>query len=394
MTVASERAEAPRVSLVNNPKIRGYAAQALLIAVLLWAGYEIVVNTAANLTRLNKGFGFDFLSQSAGFDIIQTLIPYSSASSYGRAILVGFWNTVLVASLGIVLSTVLGFIMGIMRLSKNVIVSTVATIYIETIRNIPLLLQIFVWYALVLKPLPGVKQAINFFDTIYLTNRGLTMPAPVFGDGALLALIMLIMAIVGAFVLRRWAMRRQEQTGEQFPHVLVGLATIVLAPIIGLVLAGWPLTFDYPKLGGFNFSGGLTMIPEFMALLTALVIYTAAFIAEIVRAGIMAVSHGQTEAAGALGLRRGQALRLVVLPQALRVIIPPLISQFLNLTKNSSLAVAIAYPDFFAMIGTVNNQSGRAIEVIIIAMVVYLSLSLITSAIMNWYNARKRLVER
>jgi general L-amino acid transport system permease protein len=394
MSIASERAEPPRVSLVNNPKVRGYAAQALLIAVLIWAGYEIVVNTAANLTRLNKGFGFDFLGQGAGFDIIQTLIPYSSASSYGRAILVGFWNTVLVASLGILLSTVLGFIMGVMRLSKNFLVSSAATIYIETIRNVPLLLQIFVWYALVLKPLPGPKEAVNFFDTIYLSNRGLTTPAPIFGDGALLALVMLIVAIVGAFILRRWALRRQERTGEQFPHVLVGLAAIVLAPIVGLLLAGWPLTFDYPKLGGFNFSGGLTMIPEFMALLTALVIYTAAFIAEIVRAGIMAVSHGQTEAAGALGLRHGLTLRLVVLPQALRVIIPPLISQFLNLTKNSSLAVAIAYPDFFAMIGTVNNQSGRAIEVIIIAIVVYLSLSLLTSAIMNWYNARKRLVER
>jgi general L-amino acid transport system permease protein len=394
MTVTAERAEAPRVSLVNNPKARAYAVQALLLALLAWAVYEIVVNTTANLTKLNKGFGFDFLGQSAGFDIIQSLIPYSSASSYGRAILVGFWNTILVASIGIVLTTVLGFIVGIMRLSKNWLISTVATIYIEVVRNVPLLLQIFVWYALVLKPLPGPKQAVNFNDMFFLSNRGFIVPMPIFGDGAWLSLVFLAAALVAAIVIRKWAIRRQEQTGAQFPHVLAGLALVIVAPFVGLLIAGWPLTFDYPVLGGFNFTGGLTLIPEFMALLTALVIYTASFIAEIVRAGIMAVSHGQTEAAHALGLRHRPTLRLVVVPQALRVIIPPLASQYLNLTKNSSLATAIAYPDLVAMGGTVNNQSGRAIEVVLIWMVVYLSLSLLTSAFMNWYNARKRLVER
>jgi general L-amino acid transport system permease protein len=394
MAVTSERAEVPRVSLVNNPKIRAYAVQVLLLALLAWAIYEIVANTAANLAKLNKGFGFDFLSQSAGFDIIQTLLPYSSASSYGRAILVGFWNTILVASIGIVLTTFLGFLVGVMRLSKNWLIATVATIYVETMRNIPLLLQIFMWYALVLKPLPAPKQAVNLLDMVFLSNRGVDMPKPVFGEGAWLAGVFLIAAIAAAVAIRLWAIRRQEQTGQQFPHVLAGLALIVLSPLLGLVLAGWPLTFDYPVLGGFNFKGGLSLIPELIALLTALSIYTAAFIAEIVRAGILAVSHGQSEAAHALGIRHGPTLRLVIIPQALRVIIPPLASQYLNLTKNSSLAIAIAYPDLVAMGGVVMNQSGRAIEVVFVWMIVYLSLSLLTAAFMNWYNARKRLVER
>jgi general L-amino acid transport system permease protein len=268
---------------------------------------------------------------------------------------------------------------------------------VETVRNIPLLLQLFIWYALVLKPLPDPAKSYAFFGSFFFSNKGVFFPDPTFGDGAWLAGVLFAAAIVATLVLRSWARARQARTGQQFPYVLTGIAMIVLAPVLGLLLAGWPLTFDYPALGtGMikNFKGGLTLYPEFVALLLGLSIYTASFIAEIVRAGIQAVSHGQSEASNALGLRHGPALRLVVIPQALRVIIPPLSNQYLNLTKNSSLAVAIGYPDLMAMGGTVNNQSGRIVEVMLIWMVVYLSLSLLTAGLMNWYNASKRLVER
>jgi general L-amino acid transport system permease protein len=381
-------------SWLYSPKVRGYASQAIVLALLAWGLYEIVVNTQTNLKRLNQSFGYDFLTQAAGFDIISSLIPYSSGSTYGRAILAGFWNTILVSGLGIILATIIGFTAGIMRLSKNWLVSRTATVYVETVRNVPLLLQLFVWYALVLKPLPGPKQAINFFDSIFVSNRGLIMPAPEFGDGAGLAIIFFLAACVAGYFLIRWARLRQERTGQQFPAWWTSLGMVLAAPILGLLFAGWPLTWNYPELGGFNFRGGMTLIPEFLALWLALSIYTATFIAEVVRGGILAVNRGQSEAANALGLRNGPTLRLVVVPQAMRVIIPPLANQYLNLTKNSSLAIAIAYPDLVATGGTVINQSGKAIEIILIWMVVYLTLSLLTSAFMNWFNARMRLVER
>ena len=399
MSVGQDGGPATGSSLLNDPRMRGTVAQAFIALLLVAVLYFIFRNTAANLAKLNIGFGFDFLTQSSGFDISQRLIPYSSSSSYQRAILVGFYNTLLIAIIGIMLATVIGFVAGIMRLSKNWLVAKIATVYIETIRNVPLLLQLFMWYGLVLKPLPGPKQAINLFDSFFLSNRGLMSPYPIWGDGAWLVGVFLLAAIIAAIAIRIWAVRRQEATGQQFPHLLTGLALVIAAPFAGLVVAGlvygsWPLTFDYPALTGFNFKGGFTVYPEFMALLVALSIYTGAFIAEIVRAGILAVSHGQTEAAGALGLRGTPTLRLVIVPQALRVIIPPLASQMLNLTKNSSLGVAIGYPDLVAMGGTVNNQSGRAIEIVLIWMVVYLTLSLVTAGVMNWYNARKKLVER
>ena len=281
-----------------------------------------------------------------------------------------------------------------MRLSRNWLVSSIATLYIETIRNVPLLLQMFVWYGVVLKSLPGPRQAINISDTFFLSNRGLNMPDTILGDSAWLGLAGLAAGIIGAIVLRNWARKRQAATGQPFPYVLTGIAMILVLPVLGLLMAGWPITFDYPVLGGFNFSGGTVIIPEFMALLVALSIYTASFIAEIVRAGIQAVSHGQSEAAHALGMRSGITTRLVVIPQAMRVIIPPLASQYLNLTKNSSLAVAIGYPDLVATGGTVLNQTGQAVEIVMIWMVVYLSLSLLTSSFMNWFNSRMKLVER
>jgi general L-amino acid transport system permease protein len=394
MTTASDTYERPKVSFWNDPKIRSIAVQVFMLLAVGFFAYEIVDNTIANLTKRNIATGFAFLNKSAGFDLIQSLVEFSSESSYGQALIAGFLNTLLVAGFGIVLATLLGFFAGIMRLSKNWLVARLATLYIEVVRNVPLLLQMFVWYGAVLKPLPGPKQAINVGDMFFLSNRGLNMPNTIYGEGAWLGLAGLVAAIAGAIVLRRWARKRQAATGQPFPYVLAGIAMVLALPVLGLLLAGWPITFDYPVLGGFNFSGGTTIIPEFIALLLALSIYTGTFIAEIVRAGIQSVSHGQTEAAHALGLRRGTTTRLVVMPQAMRVIIPPLASQYLNLTKNSSLAVAIGYPDLVATGGTVLNQTGQAVEIVMIWMVVYLSLSLITSAFMNWFNARMRLVER
>jgi general L-amino acid transport system permease protein len=401
MSVQSQNPQAPPtipkpqgVDWIYDPKVRGIASQVAVVALLLWGLYEIVVNTQANLQKLNQNFGFDFLTKASGFDLSTALVSYSSNSNYGRALLVGFLNTALVAVIGIILTTILGFIVGVMRLSKNWVVSRTATLYVEIVRNIPLLLQIFIWYALVLKPLPGPKQAINFSDSVFISNRGIIMPHPTFGPSAWIAVAMLIVALAGTWLFRRWARRRQELTGKPLPGWLISIPIIVLAPILGLVLAGWPLTWSYPELAGFNFKGGMTLVPEFIALLLALVIYTAAFIAENVRSGILAVSHGQTEAAHALGLENSKTLRLVVIPQALRVIIPPLASQYLNLTKNSSLAVAIGYPDLMYAGGTVNNQSGKAIEVFSILLVVYLTTSLLTSLFMNWFNTRMKLVER
>ena len=386
--------ERPRVSVWNDPKIRSIAVQVFMLLVVGFFAYEIVHNTIANLTKRNISTGFAFLNKSAGFDLIQSLVEFSSESSYGQALIAGFLNTLLVASFGIFFATLLGFFAGIMRLSKNWLVAKLATLYVEAIRNVPLLLQMFVWYGAVLKPLPGPKEAINIGDMFFLSNRGLNMPNTIYGEGAWLGLVGLVLALVGAFVLRRWARKRQAATGQPFPYIIAGIVMVLALPVLGLLLAGWPVTFDYPVRGAFNFSGGTTIIPEFMALLLALSIYTGSFIAEIVRAGIQSVSHGQTEAASALGLRNMVTTRLVIIPQAMRVIIPPLASQYLNLTKNSSLAVAIGYPDLVATGGTVLNQTGQAVEIVMIWMVIYLSLSLLTSGFMNWYNARMKLVER
>lgn len=394
MSTASDVYQPPKISFWNDPKIRSALVQVIMVLAVGFFVYEIVDNTITNLTKRNISTGFGFLNKSAGFDLIQTLIGFSSESSYGRALVAGFLNTLLVSSLGILFATTLGFIIGIMRLSRNWLVSSIATLYIETIRNVPLLLQMFVWYGVVLKSLPGPREAINISDMFFLSNRGLNMPDTIFGSSAWLGLAGLAAGIVGAIVLRSWARKRQAATGQPFPYVLTGIAMILILPFLGLVVAGWPITFDYPVLGGFNFTGGTVIIPEFMALLVALSIYTASFIAEIVRAGIQAISHGQSEAAHALGMRSGITTRLVIIPQAMRVIIPPLANQYLNLTKNSSLAVAIGYPDLVATGGTVLNQTGQAIEIVMIWMIVYLSLSLLTSSFMNWFNSRMKLVER
>ncbi|WP_119268645.1 amino acid ABC transporter permease [Taklimakanibacter deserti] len=394
MTAVIDEARPQRASFLNDPKFRSRIAQIVFLLLLVWFGYEIYHNTAANLAKLHQTFGFGFLRNTAGFDIIQRPIEYTRDSSYFRAIVVGFLNTLIASGLGIVFATVIGFVVGIMRLSSNWIVAKIATGYVEVIRNIPLLLQIFFWYAAVLKPLPGPRESIGFFNLAFLNNRGLVVPKPIWGEGAGFIAIAFVIGCVGAYLVSRWARQRQERTGEQFHSFWTGLGLVIGLPLLAFLLMGAPVTFEYPELKGFNFAGGTTVLPELIALVLSLSIYTATFIAEIVRGGIMAVSHGQTEAAHALGLRSQPTLRLVVIPQALRVIIPPLTNQYLNLTKNSSLAVAIAYPDLVAMGGVVNNQSGKAIEVVLIWMIVYLSLSLITSTAMNWYNNRVRLVER
>jgi general L-amino acid transport system permease protein len=384
-----------RAAFYNDPRLRGLFYQVVLFVVVLWLGYEFVINARDNLRAARIATGFGFLDNTAGFSINQTLIAYTESDSYARVFVVGLLNTLLVAAVGIVLATILGFVIGISRLSSNWLLQRLAGAYVEVIRNLPLLFQILFWYLAVLGALPGPRQSISVFGEAFINNRGLFIPRPLFDDGFGVVVAALLVAIVASFAVRLWARRRQEATGRQFPVLWTGLGLVVGLTLLALVATGFPISFEKPALRGFNFVGGMRVIPEFVALLIALVTYTAAFIAEIVRAGILAVSHGQTEAAYSLGLRPGHTLRLVVVPQALRVIIPPLTSQYLNLTKNSSLAVSIGYPDLFAVFaGTTLNQTGQAIEIIAITMAVYLLISLVTSLLMNWYNARVRLVER
>ena len=389
-----------RASLLYDPRLRAIVYQVALTATVVFLVYTAATNAIANLRAARIASGFGFLNTTSGFDINQTLIPYSAAgSTYGEAFIVGLLNTLLVASIGIVLATVLGFVVGIARLSKNWIVAKLAMIYVEVIRNLPLLLQLLFWYVAVLAALPSPRQAVNVGDAFFLSNRGLVLPGPIFHSGARLIPAALLIGLVATFFFARWARRVQEETGRQYPVGLTALGLIVGLPaLVWLLVAatvGNPITFDVPRLQGFNFRGGMQVFPEFVALLVGLVTYTAGFIAEVVRAGILAVSKGQTEAASALGLRPGHTLRLVVIPQAMRVIIPPLTSQYLNLTKNSSLAVVIGYPDLVQIfMGTVLNQTGQAIEVVAITMAVYLTISLVTSAVMNVYNRRMAIVER
>ena len=398
MTIEStaRQPEPARVAFYNDPKIRSIIYQAVLAAIVIFLFYGAIHNAVVNLQRAHIASGFGFWNNVAGFDISQTLIPYSSsASTYGQAFWVGLLNTLLVAALGIVLATALGFTVGICRLSKNWLLSRVATGYVELIRNIPLLLQLLFWYNAVLKALPELRDSAVLWGGSYLNNRGLFMPQPMPKPGFGAVEIALLIGLVCAFAFRFWARRRQAATGQQAPVLWVTLALVIGLPLVVFFIAGSPLEFAYPEKGRFNIKGGLEVLPEFVALLVGLSVYTAAFIAEVVRAGIRSVSHGQTEAAGSLGLRNGPTLRLIVIPQAMRVIIPPLTSQYLNLTKNSSLAVFVGYPDLTQVFtGTVLNQTGQAVEVVLITMAVYLTISLVTSIGMNIYNARMALVER
>jgi len=386
---------APKKLIWNDPKFRSLLFQALVLIATVAFGVSIFHNTSVNLEHRGIATGFDFLNTTAGFGIIMHLLPYTEESSYGQTFLVGLLNTLMVSAVGIILATLLGVIVGIARLSRNWLIAKLASVYIEIFRNIPLLLQIFFWYFVVLRNLPSPRQSISVGGSFFLNNRGIYSPSPILGDGFSLIVWAVIIALIAMFILRRWARKRQEATGQQFHTFYVSLGILIVLPLLAAIVSGFPLTWELPALKGFNFKGGMVIIPEFVALLASLVIYTASFMAEIVRAGIQSVAHGQTEAAHALGLRPNVTLRLVVLPQALRVIIPPMTSEFLNLTKNSSLATAIAYPDLVAVFaGTTLNQTGQAIEIIAMTMAVYLTISLVISAGMNWYNARVALVER
>ncbi|WP_018390554.1 amino acid ABC transporter permease [Ancylobacter sp. FA202] len=382
-------------SFINDPKVRSIGLQLIALVVVVFLGWSFTENARDNLAAQKIATGFGFLDNTAGFGINQTLIPYSETSTYGRAFVVGLLNTLLVAVVGIFLATIIGFLVGIGRLSKNFVVRTLSTVYVEVLRNLPPLFQILFWYLAVLSAMPGPRNSISLFGEVFISNRGIIIPRPLFGEGAGIVVWAIGLAILLAILFRHWAASRQEETGRFLPVLWVNLALIIGLPLIAMIATGFPISFEVPQLKGFNFVGGVQVIPEFVALTVALATYTAAFIAENVRSGIQSVSHGQTEAAHSLGLRHAQTLRLVIIPQAMRVIIPPLTSQYLNLTKNSSLAVGIGYPDLVAVFaGTALNQTGQAIEIIAITMGVYLLLSIITATIMNVYNKRVALVER
>lgn len=393
MTERLDRA-APKISPLYDPRYRAIAYQVALCLVLGFLAYSAIQNMATNLARASIATGFAFWNHTAGFDISQTLIPYApDVSTYGRAFVVGLLNTLLVTVLGIIFATILGFVVGIARLSTNFLVARLAGSYVELVRNIPLLLQLLFWYNAVLKALPGVRDSLAVPGGGLVNNRGLFLPRPEIAGAEPVAIALLAgIAAAIVFLLLRGRLRR---TVSGATAAAVTALLVLVPPAVALFAGGGAIAFDYPEVGRFNIRGGIEILPEFVALLVGLVTYTASFIAEAVRAGLAAVPKGQTEAASALGLRRGAVLRLIVIPQAMRIIIPPLTNQYLNLTKNSTLAVAIGYPDLVQVFaGTVLNNTGQAVEVIVITMAVYLAISLATSLLMNWYNARIALVER
>ena len=374
-------------SFLFNRSVQGVFYQLITLGLVALGIYYIVTNTARNMLERGLASGFHFLGVESQFDIGMTLIEYSPTSTYFDSFIVGLLNTLLVAGIGILFATIIGFTVGIMRLSSNWLIAKIAEAYVEILRNIPLLLQIFFWYFAVLRALPKPKQSLELYDSFFLNNRGLFIPDTVFGEGSSIIFYLLWLTIIISIGMFIWAKRRQDRTGERFPAFYVSTALILGTFFISLAATGFPVSFEYPELKGFNFKGGVKLIPELVALTFALAMYTASFIAEVVRGGIMAVSKGQTEAAKSVGLKQNLILRLIIIPQALRVIVPPLTNQYLNLTKNSSLAAAIAYPDLVLVFaGTALMQTGQAIEIIGMVMGVYLFSSLFTSLIMNLFN--------
>ena len=374
-------------SFIFNRSVQGIFYQLVTLWLVALGIYYIVTNTARNMLERGLASGFHFLGVESQFDIGMTLIEYSPTSTYFDSFIVGLLNTLLVAGIGILFATIIGFTVGIMRLSSNWLIAKIAEADVEILRNNPLLLQIFFWYFAVLRALPKPKQSLELYDSFFLNNRGLFIPDTVFGEGSSIIFYLLWLTIIISIGIFIWAKRRQNRTGERFPAFYVSTALILGTFFISLAATGFPVSFEYPELKGFNFKGGVKLIPELVALTFALAMYTASFIAEVVRGGIMAVSKGQTEAAKSVGLKQNLILRLIIIPQALRVIVPPLTNQYLNLTKNSSLAAAIAYPDLVLVFaGTALMQTGQAIEIIGMVMGVYLFLSLFTSLIMNLFN--------
>jgi len=382
--------------LFFDKELRSVTIQVITMALLCAFFFFIISNAITNLETIGKGYSFSFLWDASNYDINQTLIEYDSRSPHWRAALVGIINTLLVAVAGIILSTIVGFLLGVLRLSSNWLINRVVYVYIEYVRNVPVLLHILLVHGIVVNTLPVPKNAMMAFDgSLFLTNRGFYTPKPLFEPAMWAVFIAFIIGIGFTIWFKGHAKKVQDETGKIYPILWISLAAIFLFPFIVYFIAGTPLTWEYPELKGFNFKGGLVLRPEFVALWLALSLYTAAFIAEIVRAGIQAISHGQTEAAYALGIKPGRTMQLVIIPQALRVIIPPLSSQYLNITKNSSLAIAIGYMDIVATIGGISlNQTGREMECMTIVLGIYLTFSLMISAFMNWYNKRMKLVER
>lgn len=380
--------------LWNNKEVRSLAIQLLtLVCILLLFGY-MARNAVVNLDAIGKGFSFRFLFQPANYDINQTFIAYTSQSPHLRATIVGILNTLAVAVAGVVLATLLGFLLGVMRLSKNFLTAKIAYVYTEYVRNVPVLVHILMVHGIIVNVLPSPKNAVDFGGSWFLSNRGMALPKPLFEPMFWAVLAVLLVGIGFAWWFRRYAKRVQEQSGRALPVFWVGCGAVLGAPMLVYFMLGAPIVWEVPSLQGFNFQGGYVVRPEFIALWLALSLYTASFIGETVRAGILAVDYGQTEASAALGLSRGRILSLVVIPQSLRVIVPPLTSQYLNLTKNSSLAIAIGYMDIVATIGGISlNQTGREMECMLIVLLLYLAISLAISAFMNWYNHRIRLVE-
>ncbi len=382
------------VPFYNDPKKRSILFQVATILLVGLVAFYLISNTLTNIEKQSIATGFGFLQKEAAFEIGESPLRYSAADTYGRALVVGFLNTLIISFVGIVITTILGTLIGVARLSSNWLISKLAAIYIELFQDIPVLLQLFFWYAFFYNVLPSPRQALNPILGVFLSNRGLVFAVPEAHPIHKYMGIAVVVACGVIYILRRWARQRQERTGQPFPVFRLALALLLGLPLITWAIGGAPTVMNVPVLIGFNFIGGTNISPEFTALLLGLILYTAAFVAEVVRAGIQSVSKGQTEAAMSLGLRPSRVLNLVILPQALRVIIPPLTSQMLNLTKNSSLAVAIGYPDFVSVAGTTINQTGQAIEGVALMMIVYLTLSLLTSAFMNWYNKKMALVER
>jgi len=382
-------------SLLNNPRVRAIIYQVLLLAGLAYFFFSIVSNALTNMEARGIKSGFDFLFTAAGFDILMTLVPYSATSTYGMTFVVGLLNTILVSIVGIFFATLLGFLIGVAYFSNNWLIKRLSVVYVEIFRNIPLLLQVFFWYFAVLASLPGARDSLSLGEVIFLNVRGLYLPDLVGGAGSSVVYGSIVVAIGAIIFLKRWAKKRQDDTGEQFPVLLTSLGILVGLPLVTLFIMGVPFTWDFPELRGFNFSGGITVIPELMALTIALSVYTGAFIAEAVRAGVQSVPHGQTEAARSIGLRENRIMSLIIVPQAMRVIVPLLNSEYQSLVKNSTLATAIGYPDLFTVfVGTSLNQTGQAIEIVFMTMAVYFVINMTISFLMNRFNASVALVER
>ena len=382
-------------SFYNHPENRAIIYQIIALLSIFIFAYFILNNMFVNIEKRGINTGFEFLGSEAGFGILQSLIEYDESDSHGKVFIVGLLNTILVSGIGIIFASILGLLVGIGRLSSNWMVSKLSMVYVETFRNIPILLQILFWYNVVLASLPGPKQSITFFDAIFFNNRGLYIPKPLLESGFIGVGIAFVLAIAAVIYLSKWSNKRHDETGEEFPLLPVSLAILIISPLLVFFISGSPATLEYAQFKGFNFKGGWTLIPELLALAFALSIYTATYIAEAVRAGIQAVPQGQKEAAHALGLKEHVILKKVVLPQALRVIIPPVINQYLNLIKNSSLATAIGYPELVTIFsGTSLNQVGQAIEIILMTMAVYLTLSIVISILMNYVNKRMQIKER